>query len=568
MNYVEHLNIFGVDVKEIPCIKGKGAPTTTTAGEVGMLYMDIDTGALYKCTAVSYAVLNGAYTWVPVGAGSGGVNVASAKVGQMIMVKSVDENGKPTEWEAIDLLREEGALYPATYMEEPYVGSWEFTEELFGFNLPAPIVEGETYIVAINGKEYTVTADIYELEFEDRVMVCESLAVNGAFKIIYRKEGLLYWDSYNCGFFYEWEDKTYNDMDFLEWKPATLSIWHGEKSFKVNEKYLGSGTGIDLDSAEVGQMIMVKSVDENGKPTKWKTIDLLKSGNAILPETLISDETVGGQWAIMQDGYRFNLSKPLVAGNTYKVIFNGKEYTDTAAPYTYYPVDGGTPAYGAKIGAEEYNLYYCKEGLDDDPRYNFAFWYEGCESDVKPGEDNGSWIPATLGIYEVSVEILPETYLTEEAVGGSYSDMLGHLGFNLAKPIEAGNTYTVTINGKEYTATATQATEEFEDGSYADCVRLAVQGAFWVDFYEDGDPYGENVTTYIWYEGCESNPGEEDSIWIPATVSISTVNNNYKVNAKYLDMDAIKEALPKVEMVATFADGTTATYKLYGEAVM
>lgn len=52
MNFVESLNMFGVDAKEIPCIKGNGAPTTETVGEIGLLYLDTETGALYKCTKI------------------------------------------------------------------------------------------------------------------------------------------------------------------------------------------------------------------------------------------------------------------------------------------------------------------------------------------------------------------------------------------------------------------------------------------------------------------------------------------------------------------------------------
>lgn len=59
MNYVEYLELFGVSTKEIPCTKGKGAPTASTEGAVGLLYMDTDNGSLYKCTAA----LNGVYTW-------------------------------------------------------------------------------------------------------------------------------------------------------------------------------------------------------------------------------------------------------------------------------------------------------------------------------------------------------------------------------------------------------------------------------------------------------------------------------------------------------------------------
>lgn len=53
MNYVNSFNMFGTDVKQIPCITGSGAPTTTTEGAVGCLYMDSNNGDVYKCTAVN-----------------------------------------------------------------------------------------------------------------------------------------------------------------------------------------------------------------------------------------------------------------------------------------------------------------------------------------------------------------------------------------------------------------------------------------------------------------------------------------------------------------------------------
>lgn len=65
MNYVDGLNFYGVNVKEIPCIKGSGAPTTSTVGAVGCLYMDIDNGGLYKCIAVT----DGSYTWTSIADG-------------------------------------------------------------------------------------------------------------------------------------------------------------------------------------------------------------------------------------------------------------------------------------------------------------------------------------------------------------------------------------------------------------------------------------------------------------------------------------------------------------------
>lgn len=63
MNYVDSYTLFGVETKQIPCIPGIGAPSTSTAGAVGMLYMDTDTGDMYKCVATDSDV----YTWVGFG---------------------------------------------------------------------------------------------------------------------------------------------------------------------------------------------------------------------------------------------------------------------------------------------------------------------------------------------------------------------------------------------------------------------------------------------------------------------------------------------------------------------
>ena len=71
MNYVEHFNLFGVPAKEIPCITGEGAPTTSTEGVPGCLYMDNLTGVLYKCIMVSA----GMFVWESVLSDSHVINV-------------------------------------------------------------------------------------------------------------------------------------------------------------------------------------------------------------------------------------------------------------------------------------------------------------------------------------------------------------------------------------------------------------------------------------------------------------------------------------------------------------
>ena len=61
MNFVDSRDLFGNGpTKEIPMLRAAGAPSISTVGVVGCLYMDTDSGAAYKCTRVS----DGAYTWV------------------------------------------------------------------------------------------------------------------------------------------------------------------------------------------------------------------------------------------------------------------------------------------------------------------------------------------------------------------------------------------------------------------------------------------------------------------------------------------------------------------------
>ena len=60
MNYVDSFNLFGTEAAQIPCIKGAGAPTTSTQGAVGCFYMDTNTGDVYKCIAAGVDT----YTWV------------------------------------------------------------------------------------------------------------------------------------------------------------------------------------------------------------------------------------------------------------------------------------------------------------------------------------------------------------------------------------------------------------------------------------------------------------------------------------------------------------------------
>ena len=115
MNYVDSLNLFGIPAKEIPCIKGSGAPTTSTVGAVGLFYMNTDNGDVYKCVAVNGSL----YTWTALGTsntGSGGndiftVNVNHTPVGTAIDKTSVEiyearKQGKTVTCRVVDTVND------------------------------------------------------------------------------------------------------------------------------------------------------------------------------------------------------------------------------------------------------------------------------------------------------------------------------------------------------------------------------------------------------------------------------------------------------------------------------
>lgn len=120
----------------------------------------IDRLAIVTIDAYGVAVKNGfkgtVEEWLESLKGDPGVvDVVSAKPGQIILVKNVDKNGRPTEWEATDLswdylknkpFQETVELYnnPNFNIDDVGVGYAEVGSDF--------LVEGETYEIELNGK--------------------------------------------------------------------------------------------------------------------------------------------------------------------------------------------------------------------------------------------------------------------------------------------------------------------------------------------------------------------------------------------------------------------------------
>ena len=60
MNYIKQFDVAGSPVRQRPSLTGNGAPTTSTEGAIGELYIDSLSGQMYKCVGVSGST----YTWI------------------------------------------------------------------------------------------------------------------------------------------------------------------------------------------------------------------------------------------------------------------------------------------------------------------------------------------------------------------------------------------------------------------------------------------------------------------------------------------------------------------------
>lgn len=96
MDYVKSFNMFGVEAMQIPCLTGGANPTTATAGAPGMFYLNVSSGALFKCVTAK----QGVYTWIAAGVPP----VTKEDNGKILQVV----NG---EWVAVELGNAEEASF-------------------------------------------------------------------------------------------------------------------------------------------------------------------------------------------------------------------------------------------------------------------------------------------------------------------------------------------------------------------------------------------------------------------------------------------------------------------------
>lgn len=160
--------------------------------------------------------------------------------------------------------------------------------------------------------------------------------------------------------------------------------------------------------------------------------------------------------------------------------------------------------------------------------------------------------------------VMPETNL-EDLPGSVFENGDGTWYFDLPNALVAGKTYDVTANGVTYTVTARNGNDFSDDGTG---VTVDVPGVMLLHYAASGLAewtYTDGNAAFFFYDMPVNDTNMFDQY--PVVLHVQETTETKKLDVKYLDMDAIKASLPSVDMVATFDDGSTGTFKLYGEAV-
>ena len=224
---------------------------------------------------------------------------------------------------------------------------------------------------------------------------------------------------------------------------------------------VGTGSGVDV-TAKPGQLIRVKSVDENGKPTAWEAVPwgYTEGGMVEIP--------VAGEWNEIDEGqFAFvGASIGLEVGKTYIVNWDGTDYEVTGKDLSV--ISGGqmpgvflgnTVTMGGEDTGEPFMAidspsYTASQfmGIDFSVNHTFTIYHNAETIHPIPGKFLPDGVPYVedLGV----MEILPETKVVTD--GGMA--MLE----NAISGVTAGEKYIVKYNGIEY---ETVAVEQTADGA-------------------------------------------------------------------------------------------------------
>lgn len=311
------------------------------------------------------APTNGETVWIDTDAESDAQVDVVAKVGQVLVVKAVDEEGHPTELQAVDFPKAPAANWNANEGEEGHIegrthyvdkhgvvhkldnkfinAEWMATKEEYGGGVELskdfaftsawfflsphwfPDV-GADWDVYWNGTKYTCSLVTAAGEsFLGNMSLINSSNPDTGEPFVF------------SGYALEGKDPEIISLKKNTSTKETVSVvittHHEVKVNKLPVEYLpdeaalksdipegGGGANIDV-TASVGQTIVVEEVDADGKPTKWKAAEYQERTHYYTMDYLIPETTIEGS------GLETVVDSCLVEGETYVVNWEGVDYT-------------------------------------------------------------------------------------------------------------------------------------------------------------------------------------------------------------------------------------------------
>ena len=368
-------------------------------------------------------------------------------------------------------------------------------------------------------------------------------------------------------------------------KPSKEMVGKAIVVDETGEHYTLGEAGIKVsNTATVGQTVRVTEVDEEGKPVAWEATNFptelyIGEYGVSTHEELENAYFSQGKSVAVLDGTSLYFWDYVGTSRAifFTKAFNGNTRTLRVTPDNRWVVFATKPLVQTDVKQEVLNsqspvssaavLNYAQ------PKGSYLVPPKATVGQliaVQSVGENGiptSWRPMDLPFGKVddpdsTVTLLSEAYIEDSTLGGwdGMEELFLFEGDPLPEPIQPEKTYLLEVEGNTYTAEA-QISDgwgvslDFEDGSSL--------------YYDpDGLQYFEGVFLAYSPSSDWKEPNDNGSDLIPHWLSLYTKGSKIiPIGIEYLDIEAIKEALPSVELIATLEDGTTTTLKLLGEVV-
>lgn len=437
------------------------------------------------------APTNGEKVWIdPTEEAEEGIQMdVVAKVGQLLAVAEVDENGKPTKLVAVDLPQAETPNFAANEGEKGYI-------------------EGRTHYVDAKGIVHKLPNKFIDADWmatkQDggagkTVFIPEQTVSGGLWKNLQADlvEGTAYAVEVN-GVLYKCVCKVFDEQPYL----GNGSLWgdtaaHNNEPFAIVQGLLGATTGTLYTDGTLSEPIGIKvtnwqDVVYNKLPEEFLPDNVVKGKGGVLSWNDLTDKPISGDMGELLFSHTATFATD---GTSERVSANDLALTDGAEywlevngdmvkcrcegggmAWKLYDADGNMPMkrglgyiyiYGQTAGTFTYNLYEMAENIVLDPNYipsNIAR-----KSDIPEGGggadiDVVAKVGQTIIVEEVdesgkptkwrASDYQPRTHWTEyvEVLSETTVEIDPDEGIGLLPnfTVESGKKYAITYNGTEY----------------------------------------------------------------------------------------------------------------------